>query len=167
MKTPTIMIALALASSACSKEEPRQREVPTVSHERETPSPPLPKERPTVDPKSSEAAENLVRGFVRLLNEGRLNDAYMLLGPKAPPRAEFDQRFTDLRNMSALAGSAGAQDGAAGSIYVSVPMTLSGRAEGEEVRRKGNVVLRRVNDVPGSTEAQRRWHIERIDWIDH
>jgi hypothetical protein len=26
------------------------------------------------------------------------------------------------------------------------------------------VVLRRVNDVPGSTEAQRRWHIERIDW---
>jgi hypothetical protein len=25
------------------------------------------------------------------------------------------------------------------------------------------VILRRVNDVPGSTEAQRRWHIERID----
>jgi hypothetical protein len=21
-----------------------------------------------------------------------------------------------------------------------------------------------VNDVPGSTEAQRHWHIERIDW---
>jgi hypothetical protein len=27
----------------------------------------------------------------------------------------------------------------------------------------GEVVVRRVNDVPGSTEAQRRWHIERID----
>jgi hypothetical protein len=26
------------------------------------------------------------------------------------------------------------------------------------------VILRRVNDVPGSTEPQRRWHIERIDW---
>jgi hypothetical protein len=25
--------------------------------------------------------------------------------------------------------------------------------------------LRRVNDVPGSTGEQRRWHIERIDWI--
>jgi len=25
------------------------------------------------------------------------------------------------------------------------------------------VILRRVNDVPGSTEAQRRWHIERIE----
>jgi len=21
-----------------------------------------------------------------------------------------------------------------------------------------------VNDVPGSSEAQRRWHIERIEW---
>jgi len=26
------------------------------------------------------------------------------------------------------------------------------------------VILRRVNDVPGSTERQRRWHIERIEW---
>ena len=26
------------------------------------------------------------------------------------------------------------------------------------------MILRRVNDVPGSTEAQRRWHIERIEW---
>jgi len=24
------------------------------------------------------------------------------------------------------------------------------------------VILRRVNDVPGSTDQQRRWHIERI-----
>jgi hypothetical protein len=32
------------------------------------------------------------------------------------------------------------------------------------VSRSGKAILRRVNDVPGSTEAQRHWHIERIDW---
>jgi hypothetical protein len=30
---------------------------------------------------------------------------------------------------------------------------------GEEVHMKGPVTLRRVNDVPGSTREQRRWHI--------
>ena len=35
---------------------------------------------------------------------------------------------------------------------------------GAEFRRSADVILRRVNDVPGSTDAQRRWHIERIDW---
>jgi hypothetical protein len=27
----------------------------------------------------------------------------------------------------------------------------------------GRATLRRVNDVPGSTAAQRRWHIQTID----
>jgi hypothetical protein len=35
-----------------------------------------------------------------------------------------------------------------------------------EFRRNADVVLRRVNDVPGSTEVQRRWHIERVEWKD-
>ena len=55
-------------------------------------------------------------------------------------------------------------EGAAGSIYVSVPLTLSGRKDGRAANRSARAVLRRVNDVPGSTEAQRHWHIERIDW---
>ena len=35
---------------------------------------------------------------------------------------------------------------------------------GQNVERRATAVVRRVNDVPGSTEAQRHWHIERIDW---
>jgi hypothetical protein len=30
-------------------------------------------------------------------------------------------------------------------------------------RVEAKMILRRVNDVPGSTEAQRRWHIERVE----
>jgi hypothetical protein len=54
-------------------------------------------------------------------------------------------------------------EGAAGSSYVAVPVRLHGRMkDGTPFRRRVEVTLRRVNDVPGSTEAQRRWHIRAI-----
>jgi len=108
-----------------------------------------------------------VRGFVRLLNGGRFGDAYMLLGPSAAPRAEFDQRFAGYRHLRVTAGDAGDQDGAAGSIYLSIPLTVSGEVDDKNVERHATAILRRVNDVPGSTEGQRRWHIERIDWNEN
>ena len=46
-----------------------------------------------------------------------------------------------------------------------MPVIFYGDAkDGQPFRRPADVILRRVNDVPGSTEAQRRWHIERIEW---
>ena len=49
-------------------------------------------------------------------------------------------------------------------MYVTVPVRFIPAASVPNPRpRMGEVVVRRVNDVPGSTEAQRRWHIERID----
>ena len=125
---------------------------------------PLRPSKPLVDPKSSEAAEDLARDFARLLNERKFDEAYMLLGPNAPPRKDFDAQLIGIKNLRADAGAAGDQQGAAGSIYVSVPLTISGKTGGELVERHSAVVLRRVNDVPGSTEAQRHWHIDRISW---
>jgi len=118
---------------------------------------------PVVDPKSTEAAEEIGRAFVGLINRGRFNDAYMLLGPNAGPRADFDRQFASWSDLRAVMGTAGAQEGAAGSSYLTVPVTLSGRLNGAHADRSINLVLRRVNDVPGSTEAQRHWHIERVD----
>ena len=51
-------------------------------------------------------------------------------------------------------------EGAAGSIYVTVPMQLYGRLKsGGTFNMVGPVTMRRVNDVPGATPAQLRWHI--------
>jgi hypothetical protein len=88
----------------------------------------------------------------------------MLLGEGAPSRAEFDRRFTALSGLEVSVGPAGDQEGAAGSIYLSVPLHVSGRLDGKRVVRSAMAIVRRVNDVPGSTQAQRRWHIERIDF---
>lgn len=58
-----------------------------------------------------------------------------------------------------------AVEGAAGSLYATVPVRLALREDmtGEEVSLEGTIVLRRVNDVPGATADQLRWHFESAD----
>jgi hypothetical protein len=171
--------AFVLLAAACSKQPAQEITEPANAFQNETAAPipppgtgpdartPLAQPtatKPTIDPKSSEAAEELVRHFAALLNGGKFDEAYMLLGPGAPPRGQFDRDFSRYSDLKVTPGSAGDQEGAAGSIYVSVPLTVSGEANGKRASRSGTAILRRVNDVPGSTEAQRHWHIERIDW---
>ncbi len=165
-----LMIALASCGPRHEPEQPAKNEsapvplapgAPLVAANRAAPALPA---KPAVDPKSTEAASELVGRFADLLNRGRFDEAYMLLGPGAPPRTDFDGQFAHVAGLKVTAGAAGAQEGAAGSIYLSVPLTVSGVLDGSKVKRSATAILRRVNDVPGSSEAQRRWHIERIDW---
>lgn len=109
------------------------------------------------------AAAKLAQRFIDLLNRGQFGEAYMLLGSGAPPRSDFDRQFASLTDLHVTMGTPGQPEGAAGSSYLSVPAQVSGKADGKPVKRPIAIVLRRVNDVPGSTEAQRRWHIERVD----
>ena len=52
----------------------------------------------------------------------------------------------------------GNYEGAAGSSYYTAPVVL---IDGQR-RERGEVVLRRVNDVPGASPEQLRWHIESM-----
>ncbi len=56
-------------------------------------------------------------------------------------------------------------EGAAGSSYVDYTVQLYGRLkDGKEFKSRGTMTLRRVNDVPGSTQEQRKWHIYKADF---
>lgn len=157
-------IAILILVGACSKparpvqgpqDRPAASKVPL----------PLPlKQRPTIDPKSAKAAVELARSFAQLLNRRKFDEAYRLLGDRGPERSKFDQWFAPYSNLDAAVGEAGDEEGAAGSVYVSVPLTIHGEFSDREVRRSATIILRRVNDIPGSTEAERHWHIERIGW---
>lgn len=162
MNRTAVFLTMAALFSSCSRQ-PERTEALRSAEDVQRPLI-LPRARPSIDPKSSDAAELVVRGFVQLINERKLGDAYMLLGPNAPSRAKFDHQWTRYSDVVVASGRAGLQEGAAGSIYVSVPLTISGKLGGRQVRQSARAVLRRVNDVPGSTEAQRRWHIDRIDF---
>jgi hypothetical protein len=120
--------------------------------------------KPAIDPKSTAAAEELARGFARLLNERKFDEAYRLMGPDTVPRKDFDHQLTGIKDLQATVGTPGQQEGAAGSIYIGIPLTITGEANGSQhVSWQAGLILRRVNDVPGSTGAQRRWHIERLN----
>lgn len=69
--------------------------------------------------------------------------------------AAFSANWSKLKAPTVTVGK-GQQEGAAGSIYYSAPVVVT---DGDRTIA-GEVVLRRVNDVPGATSEQLRWHVE-------
>jgi len=126
---------------------------------------PLAEPRGPIDPKSVEAAGQIVQQYGALIEQGRWTESWKLWTDPAAAR-QFDRNWRDFSEIHLEIGDLGESEGAAGSIYTSVPVAFYGtRKTGAEYRERAAVVLRRVNDVPGSTEAQRRWHIENINFF--
>ena len=175
-----VVTAAALALAGCHAPErevsneqapppalPTTPEPPTpqVNHTVNAPAPAavpehrtsLPEPKGLIDPKSVEAAGQVVQHFGALVESNRYIEAGKLWRD-----ADAAAKFTsELRPGTHLQiGDLGLTEGAAGSIYTTVPVVFYGTG----YRKPADVILRRVNDVPGSTEAQRRWHIERIEW---
>ena len=116
-----------------------------------------------IDPNSAEAAGQVVQSYGVLIEQKRWAEANALWG-NAASAAGFEGKLAQFAQVHLEIGNPGDPEGAAGSIYVTIPVILYGdQLDGQPFRRSGEVTLRRVNDVPGSTEAQRHWHIERID----
>lgn len=109
-------------------------------------------------PQSAQGAANVVQTFYAHLSEGKPDEAAKLLRGATPP--DLDRYLS----YNAQVGAPGEIEGAAGSLFVEVPVVSYARLKtGQEEHRSGKAVLRRVNDVPGSTAEQRAWRIERID----
>ena len=112
-----------------------------------------------IDPKSTEAAGQIVQHYGALIEQGRFAEAAKAWGNT--DAASTFARQLQARGLKHLEiGDLSEPEGAAGSIYRD---DAGGILPGCQAQ-PGDVTLRRVNDVDGSTEAQRRWHIERIEW---
>jgi hypothetical protein len=125
-------------------------------------------EEGAIDPKSAQGAAEVVTGYYGLLEENRFADAQKLWGEGLPQAREkpetFAARFAGFSEIHANIGAPGEPEGAAGSLYIAVPVQIYARvrATGAPYYALRSVTLRRVNDVDGATEAQRRWHITAI-----
>ncbi|WP_205123546.1 hypothetical protein, partial [Cognatilysobacter lacus] len=110
-----------------------------------------------------QAAAAAVSTYFALLDAGRTAEADAMWGD-ATQAAAFRADLAALGKYAGRVDSPGKLEAAAGSMYVTVAVHFVPAPSVPNPRpRMGEVVVRRVNDVPGSTEAQRRWHIERID----
>lgn len=109
--------------------------------------------------KGEPGARKVLLDFARAIEFEDFSQAYAMLGDAARDRighAEFVAMFDDLGEIT-VAVPMGRMEGAAGSLYYEVPTTITGSKGG---KLTGTTVLRRVNDVPGATAEQLRWHIE-------
>lgn len=120
-------------------------------------------------PQSAQGAADVVQTYFAHIGQKDYAKAWALWsdGGKASGYATaeaFAKRFDRYHQYNAQVGAPGAIEGAAGSLYVAVPVVIYGRLKtGAEVHEKGEATLRRVNDVPGSTAEQRRWRIAKIE----
>ena len=117
---------------------------------------------------SPQGAASVLERYFALVEQRRYPDAWRLWSDagrgSGKSEADFAADFGRYREYHANIGAPGDAEGAAGSVYVEVPVQVYGRlADGAAFNATGTATLRRVNDVPGSTAAQRRWHIHAID----
>ena len=139
-----------------------------------TPPPPgspggLPDDRTPVSaaaltPQSAQGAANVVQTYFALVADKKFDDAWKLWSDSGKASGmsakDFAASFAKFASYNAQIGAPGEIEGAAGSLFVEVPVVVYGTTKtGEPVNLKGKVRLRRVNDVPGATPEQLSWHI--------
>ena len=117
-----------------------------------------------VDPKSDAAAADVVRRYYAAINAHDYSTAWIQWGQDGRPGqrfADFQKGFAHTRATSVTIGRMAPSEGAAGSVYATVPVTVDAQLDnGRQQRFVGQYVVRRVNDVPGASADQLRWHID-------
>lgn len=160
-----LSLAALLLSCSDSGPQPKTRTpvaAPSAEGPPPAPPPPLaPSSREAADADASAAsAVAALRSYYDSIEDGRYDDAYALRWTKRPDAAAFAASFARYANYHANLGTPGPLLAAGGSLYVDVPVQISGTLKsGAPFGSAGTVTLRRAADVDGSTPDQRRWRI--------
>jgi hypothetical protein len=123
-------------------------------------------------PTSPQGAANQMQIYFALIGEKKFDQAWELWNGEPTEqangtgmtKAEFIADMNRYYQYSAQVGAPGETEGAAGSIFITVPVQIYGRLKtGEAFHQRGDATLRRVNDVDGASERQRQWHIDKVE----
>ncbi|MCT2398372.1 hypothetical protein [Novosphingobium mangrovi (ex Huang et al. 2023)] len=107
--------------------------------------------------------ERLLRYYTNALRVGDWIDAARAWSLDAQMTPEKLQAEFGGQASPKIAVGKGDTEGAAGSLYYEAPIVVD-FADGRPSKR-GTIVLRRVNDVPGASEEQLNWRIERTSTL--
>lgn len=107
--------------------------------------------------------ERLLRFYTNAIRIGNWKDAARAWSLDAQMTSEkLEQEFGGHAGPKVAVGK-GDTSGAAGSVYYEAPIVID-FADGRPSRR-GTIVLRRANDVPGASEEQLNWRIARTSTL--
>ena len=153
--------ALAIHLAGCDREpergQPSESASEPVAAATALPPPPapMPSATPAADMRDPAA---LLRSYARALEARDWSRAARFWARGSGVTAKTLEAAYNRQARLVLEVGAGREEGGAGSLYYEAPVTLR---FGDEAPERGTLVLRRVNDVPGASAEQRRWHIER------
>jgi hypothetical protein len=108
---------------------------------------------------SVDAAVQLVRDYYAAVSRRDYRRAYALWHGRYDYR-RFRRGYAQTVHVSVTPLPPFRAEGAAGSVYAEIRVRVDASLRsGMRQHFVGSYRLRRVNDVPGSTSTQRRWHI--------
>jgi hypothetical protein len=127
-----------------------------------TPLPP-----PTQDPSALDSRDcrTVAQAYVNALARGDFAFAARVWDDPVIDDARLKALFAGYKQPSIAISDVG-QEGAAGSLYCTVSGTLSDAGGAPKPAQKGEIVLKRVNDVPGATPEQLRWTIRSSTFVE-
>ncbi|WP_108124046.1 hypothetical protein [Saccharospirillum mangrovi] len=150
-----------LALAGCNQPEPTMLQPTELP-----PTEPQPAEPAPID-RSINGAIDALQRYYHALNNGDYPSAYALWGERGAPSQsleEFSASFADIAQFELRIGDDTFAEGAAGSIYATLPIELTVHQTNNQPQHwQGNAILRRVNDVPGASDAQLHWHLYSLD----
>ncbi len=125
---------------------------------------PLPAQAHTAQQaKGPQGARVVLDRWARALEQRQFGRAWAQFNRPPASQQAFKRWWSRYRTIKVTLGRANS-DAGAGSLYYTAQATLTGTNQHRRAYRlQGPVVLRRVNDVPGATARQLRWHIETAD----
>jgi hypothetical protein len=147
------LLALTAALAACSGEEAPPAAKPAAKAAEAPPPPAVPAPSTSPDP------AKVLQAWAEAMSLKQWDAAYLYWENKGAGTGmnidQFKAHWGRLANPE-FEIHPGRGEGAAGTLYYTAPVVLiDGKA-----RIEGEVVLRRVNDVPGATPEDLRWHVE-------
>lgn len=189
-RTSFLGLALLVAAVSCGRRSSSEQEVSTSStvatssqiatnsDEATTPrdpgtiveiEPPVPTTSsapPTPVPVESEADQQnatvqVVESYYAAINAHDYERAYSYWGAPAQTFEQFRDGFADTASVRAQVGTPSRIEGAAGSRYIDIPVTIVAQTTAGETQRFEGTYTLRKSVVDGASPAQRRWHIDR------
>ncbi|MEH2058858.1 MAG: hypothetical protein V7K97_22425 [Nostoc sp.] len=155
-------IAIAGCNNSAKSQQPAAKTPSVANLIASSPTPPTKNAADTKPPE--EKAVQVIRDYYSAIARLDYKQAYLVWeGNGAASKQSFEQFKQGFANTTSVAvevGKPGRPDPGAGSIYIEIPVTVTAVAtNGTPQRFRGSYVLRRVNNVPGSTPEQQRWHL--------
>lgn len=121
---------------------------------------------PTPVPVESEADQQnatvqVIESYYAAINAHDYERAYAYWGAPAQTFEQFRDGFADTATVRVQIGTPSRIEGAAGSRYIDIPVTIVAQTTAGETQRFEGTYTLRKSVVDGASPAQRTWHIDR------